>query len=142
MSTNSELHLGLVKERLKLLEDVARLEASNTIFANDPSMVILANEKQIKSIDEEIARLSSGETVESEAVPDVKPIKWQGNKVEFASAIIDLYAKGHILAKSQADALKQAALHFVDKDGKVFKPKSLWQNFQNKSEQNKILKKT
>lgn len=137
MSTNSELHLGLVRERLKLLEEVPRLETSNSIFADDPRMVIVAKEKQIKSIDEEIARLSSGETVESEAVPDIKPIKWRGNKVEFASAIIDLYAKGHIQANSQADALKQAALHFVDKDGNAFKPKSLWQNLQSKTEQNR-----
>lgn len=132
MSTKSESYLGLIKKKLELQEEVARLENSNSVFANDPRVVIVAKEKQIKSIDEEIARLSSEETVESEAVPDLKPIKWQGNKVEFASAIIDLYAKGHILAKSRADALKQAALHFVDKDGKAFKPRSLLQSFLNK----------
>jgi hypothetical protein len=137
MSTKSELYLGLMKEKLKLQEDVSRLETSNSVFANDPRAAIAAKQEQIKSIDEELARLAPGETVESKAVPQIVPIVWQGHKVEFASAIVDLFEKDHIRANSPTDALNQAAPHFVGKDGKAFKPKSLWQNLKNKQDSRK-----
>ncbi len=147
MSTESEVYLGLIREKLQRLEDVDRLQTSNSVFANDPRTAVVAKEKQINYINEELARLAAAEeAVESKTVPKAaraparrsrrsgrNPIIWQGNKSEFASAIIGLFDEKKIRAGSRTDALKKAALHFVDKDGKAFKPKNLWQNFRNKN---------
>ena len=146
MSTESEVYLGLIREKLQRLEDVDRLQTSNSVFANDSRTAVARKQKLINYINKELSRLAAAGTVESKTVlkpprtpaPRSRrsrsdPITWEGNKSEFAFAIIRLYDEGKIRAGSRADALKRAALHFVDKDGKSFKPKSLWQNYRNKN---------
>ena len=54
MSTESEVFLGLIREKLKRLEDVHRLETSNSVLAGDPGTAVVGLEKQINYINEEL----------------------------------------------------------------------------------------
>src|SRR5271167_2305403 len=62
----------------------------------------------------------------------ITPIVWNGTARQFGDWVLDSYKKGRIRAKSRMDALKQYCEHFVSKDGKPLKARSIWQSLQNR----------
>jgi hypothetical protein len=136
----------LFKEKQRLQEEIAKLKRSipalhvQPVLRLGPSSIdltredIARKETEMKTIDARLAQLeraTEGDT-EGEPAANAMTISWSGTKLEFAQMILDAYEKGFIRATGPIDALRQAALHFVDRDGKAFKPRSLYQSVQNK----------
>jgi hypothetical protein len=99
----------------------------------DPEMDSERIEKEIqirRQAKELIAkrRAELEEPATSQAVNAAKPIVWLGTGVELARLIMSLFEKGNIQAETKTDALRQAALHFVGKDGKAFKERVLMES--------------
>ena len=125
--------LDLIREKQRLEEEKDRFEREHSVFGSDPRLDIALKEKQIKYIEGQIDSLPASEEVaEDKTVGIMKPIFWQGSKMEFAELVLDLFDRGQIKADSRTDALRQMSCHFVHKDGESFSPKSLLQSIQNK----------
>ena len=64
-----------------------------------------------------------------------KPIVWLGKDRAFGLWVLKAFREKQIDATSQNNVFEQAVKHFVRKDGKPFKPKSLQQNLKNQEDE-------
>ncbi len=62
------------------------------------------------------------------------PIVWLGTQREFGDAILDLFRRHCIRAKSERKAVEIATRHFVDETGRRFSAASVLQNLRNRRE--------
>jgi hypothetical protein len=135
---NRNLRLELIKEKQRLEEQKHHLERKHSLLGLDPRAEIALKENQIKYLEEQIGSFPLSEEIAADkSAGTSNPISWQGSKIEFAELVLGLYKKGQIKAISNIDALTQAARYFVDRNGKSFKPRSLWQAIQNKKDYTK-----
>jgi hypothetical protein len=81
----------------------------------------------IRSFERAIERLDA-----SPAAGESQPMIWLGTGAELGRLILDLHAGKKIQASTPTDALRQAARHFVGKDGKRFKETSLMESARSK----------
>jgi hypothetical protein len=59
---------------------------------------------------------------------------WKGTNREFADWIVRAHDEGKLKATSRTDAMRQAADHFVGKDGKRIDPRSTLQSLKNRDD--------
>ena len=140
--------LELFKEKQKLQEEIAQLKQSIPPIQIRPRLIlegsdaivetkraIARKQNDVESIDARIQHLERAAKEADETAEQrvrTAPIVWLGSRREWGEMILDLRKKNLIEARTDTDALKRAAQHFVDKDGKPFDPRTTLQNVRNK----------
>lgn len=140
--------LTLLHERRRLEDERETQEKlipafllKNRIHIGAPTKRMARIDEEIGLINERIAHLRRGHKMaeKRDATKTAKSRKpeamiWLGSKRTFGETILELFKKRLIRADTETDALRRASEHFVDMNGKPFKPRNTLQNVRNKQD--------
>jgi hypothetical protein len=102
-------------------EKLARVKADIALWRTQEPK----KKAKIKQLEQELSRKNH----------DKRPqIRWQGSAIEFAKWVEEAWKEKRFGDIRKMAAFEQLRPHFVQKNGKPFKARSLWQGLQNKKD--------